>query len=489
MSFVPSFRTARWLRTINLVLQAVLFTTFFAGLNYVALHYNWRQDLTLLRKHSLSAETRSYIENLGQPVKIYVTLPPKSKDPLIEQAYKDATELLNEYAYLSQASNGARISIEPLDVFLNSQKATQLGIDQTNAIIVICGDKRRVITTAELYRIENKEKKAFTGEQAFTAAILDVSSSEKKVIYFLTGHGELKLESVDPQNGLSELRSQLQQRNFDVQTLNLSSERAIPDKAALIVSAGPQNLFTPFEEELLRQYLTNKAGRFLLLLPHGHAQHGLENLFYDWGIVAKDVVIYDPTPAAHNDNGDLLLSATRNKHPVTELLANNDIQVSFGLCRSFNLNPSRRADESIIATELIKPSPAAWGEKNYLRVPERDASDLKADLLCVAYACERVTTKANLPFSIRGGRMVAVGNANFIANGRISYFGNLTFGLSAINWLVDSDTQLNIPARPIEKFQLNLSTEQLLHLRYSLLFGLPAAAALLGLIVYWTRRN
>ena len=31
-----SFRTARWLRTINLVLQAVLFLTFFAGLNYLA---------------------------------------------------------------------------------------------------------------------------------------------------------------------------------------------------------------------------------------------------------------------------------------------------------------------------------------------------------------------------------------------------------------------------------------------------------------------
>jgi len=32
---IESYRAARWLRTINLVLQAVLFLTLFGGLNYL----------------------------------------------------------------------------------------------------------------------------------------------------------------------------------------------------------------------------------------------------------------------------------------------------------------------------------------------------------------------------------------------------------------------------------------------------------------------
>jgi hypothetical protein len=74
MQVIQSFRTARWLRTLNLFLQAVLALTFFGGLNYLALHYSWRKDLTRLRSHSLSAETRAYLAQLDKPVRIIVTL-------------------------------------------------------------------------------------------------------------------------------------------------------------------------------------------------------------------------------------------------------------------------------------------------------------------------------------------------------------------------------------------------------------------------------
>jgi hypothetical protein len=33
---IDSFRAARWIRTLNLVLQAVLFLTLIGGLNYLA---------------------------------------------------------------------------------------------------------------------------------------------------------------------------------------------------------------------------------------------------------------------------------------------------------------------------------------------------------------------------------------------------------------------------------------------------------------------
>ena len=53
MPDLESFRAARWLRTFNLVLQAVLFLTFFLGLNYLARHHaaDLRFDLTRDRRY------------------------------------------------------------------------------------------------------------------------------------------------------------------------------------------------------------------------------------------------------------------------------------------------------------------------------------------------------------------------------------------------------------------------------------------------------
>jgi len=129
-------------------------------------------------------------------------------------------------------------------------------------------------------------------------------------------------------------------------------------------------------------------------------------------------------------------------------------------------------------------------------IPKREPSDIlpiagiePADRLSIAVASERVAVRDNLAFSVRGGRLVVFGNGDFISNSRYSVAANFEIFLNAINWTVDRDTQLSIPARPIERFQLALSAADSLRLRYNLLLVVPGIAALLGLIVYWTRRR
>ena len=112
-----------------------------------------------------------------------------------------------------------------------------------------------------------------------------------------------------------------------------------------------------------------------------------------------------------------------------------------------------------------------------------------ANRLGVVVASERVQVRNNLPFSVRSGRLVVIGTEDLVANYRIAGAGNLNLFLNAVNWAIDRDTQLNVPTRPIERFQLSLSQAELLKLRFTLIFGLPLAAALLGLFVYWSRRN
>ena len=131
---------------------------------------------------------------------------------------------------------------------------------------------------------------------------------------------------------------------------------------------------------------------------------------------------------------------------------------------------------------------------NFRAVPHADADDIRGlpqiepkNALALIIAAERAQPRGNLPYSVPNGRLVVFGSADFATNNGFLAAGNQNIVLNAVNWAIGRE-QLNVPARPVERFKLALNAEELVRLRYSLLFLVPGAAALLGLIVYWTRR-
>ncbi len=492
MTPLHSFRTTRWVRTLNLVLQAILFLTFCFGLNYLARDHAWRYDLTKHRRYSLSPETLSWVQQLRQPVRIVATLSEDNDSP-------EVRGLLNEYFHASENNPIGKITVEYLDVYQNRGETEKLGIDQADLLVLLCGDKRRALTLNELYRMDKGTRVAFQGEQALTAALLDVSSPEKKKIYFLVGHGELRPEDVDPARGLSILREQLRIRNFDVDAVDLGVTRQIPADASVLVSVAPQGKFTSREQELIRQYLSANAGRAIFFLPPGPPSFGLDDLMLDWGVLVDDDVICDIGPNNVTEDNELIIGAYAPDHPVTQTLLSYKMFLHLGPTRSVRAAPGLAAGSGLNTMVLAATSKTAWGEVSYRNrgIPQYNPGvDIKAvrgmnppDMLGVIVASERSPVRQGLPFSVPHGRIVVFGNGDLASNGRIASTGNLDVFLGAVNWTVDRDTQLNIPARPIERFQLSLSASDAVKLRYSLLLALPGAAAILGLLVYWTRRS
>jgi hypothetical protein len=489
MKFADSFRAARWVRLVNLLLQAVLFLSLFGGLNYITLNHPWRFDLTQNRRHSLSAETRSYLDALQAPVRIIVTLTDDADNPELRQAYRDITGLLREYTYVTRQNDKGRVEVELLDIYQNRKKAEELGIEQPNLVILLNGEHRRVLTMGDFYRTKARRRDAFKGEATLTSAILDVSAVEKKKVYFLQGHGEISPDDVGPR-GLSLLRDELRQRNFALAGLDLAQTRKIPDDAAVLVIPGPQGRLQPLEEELLRTYLQTRAGRVILLLDPMR-QHGLENLLFDWGVIVYDNVIYDSNPEEQDDAGNLRLRRFA-KHVITDNLINNQLPVIVGPARVVSEDRGRSSDDGLSVAKLIAASDTAWGAVNYrLRVPRayvagQDLRDRTG--LGVMVVSERLKP-ANLPLSVRGGRLAVIGTADLVTNNRVINPGNINLFLATLNWCADRDTQVNIPVRPIERFQLALSQEDLGRLRLGLMGLVPGVVALLGLLVYWTRRK
>lgn len=490
MSSYDSFRAARWIRFVNLVLQAVLFLSLFAGLNYIALNHAWRFDLTENRRYSLSAETRAYLADLERNVRIYVTIPADGADEELEQARRDISALLREYTYHTRNSAKGRIEVRHLDIYQSRREAEVLGLDQPNQVVLVTDRHRRVLPVGEFYTTRDLEREGFRGEATLTSALLDVTSAEKKKIYFLSGHGEMRPDDVDRRRGLSALRDELRQRNYEVAALDLSLARKVPDDAALIVIASPQGPLKPFEEELLRKYLTQRAGRLIVMLDPGVA-HGLENLTFDWGVIVYDNVVMDLDPRSLTETNDLRLwrFSSDPESGITDNLINNGLSLITGPARVVNEDIGRSLDDGLRVKKLIATSPEAWGESSYrLRnFSYTPGQDLRGEL-GVMVISERLKPDS-LPLSVKGGRLAVLGTADLVSNDRIITVGNLNLFLATVNWAVERDAKLNLPVRPIERFQLALSAEELVRLRLGLLLGVPGFVAFIGLVVYWTRRN
>jgi ABC-type uncharacterized transport system len=487
-----SFRAARWIRTLNLALQAVLFMTLVGGLNFLARTHAWRYDLTRYRRFSLSAETLAYLRDLPLPVHIVVTSSAQTEDD------PEIKGLLSEYAYATEGNPAGRISVEYIDLYEDRRKTEKYGVDKAGLVLLMCGDRRRVLTPDLMYRWDNKVRKDFIGEQAVTAAILDVSNPDRKKIYFLVGHGELRPDDVDPAHGLSMVRDELIQRNYDVGTLELAATSKIPADTSLLVSAWPREPFTAEEQELLRQYMGAGAGRMVLFLAP-FTQSGLKDLLIDdWGVLVDDDIILDPASDSLTEEGDLIIRAF-TPQPITQALIDHREVLTIGRARSVRPLPGHPAGAGLTVVTLAATSRSAWGEINENQrgvQPYTPGIDIKglpqmepADRLGVAVASERVPVRGDLPFSVPGGRLVVVGTGDMISNARVSTTGNFHLFLGAVNWTVGRDASLNVPARPIERFSLSLSAGDLAHLRYTLMLALPGIAALLGIAVYWARRN
>jgi hypothetical protein len=488
---IDSFRAARWIRTLNLVLQAILFLTFIGGLNYLAGAHAWRFDLTRYRRFSLSPETLSYLGELSRPVHIVITSDEKSDNPEVDG-------LLREYVNATEGNAGGQVTVENVDIYQDRRKTEKYGVDRAGIVLLLCGDKQRALTVDDLYQVEDKVRRSFIGEQAVTAAILDVSNPERKKIYFLVGHAELRPDDVDPVRGLSMVREQLRLRNYDVDTLDLAAFRKVPSDAALLVSVAPVDSYSPFEQELLRQYLGVSAGRLILFLAP-NTNPGLKDLLIDdWGILVDDDLILDPGSDNMSEDGDLVIRAFA-QHPITQILVDYKEALRIGLARSVRPLPGRPAAAGLTVVTLAATSPTAWGELDYAQrgvqayTPGVDLKGLPRmdppNRLGIAVASERVAVRGNLPFSVAGGRLVVVGTGDMISNARIANAGSEGLFLGAVNWTVGRDVALNVPARPIDRFQLSLSAGELTRLRYTLLLVLPGIAALFGITVYWARRN
>jgi ABC-type uncharacterized transport system involved in gliding motility auxiliary subunit len=485
------FRFTRRFRIANRAVQIILGLCLIASLNFLAAKYFGRIDLTQSGAYTLAPESKAYIRELEEPVYIIVTIPNDPEVAELKQIHQHLRKLFREYEAEGMKDGKAHVNIEFVDIYRQRKRAQELAnkynLTQENVILVAMGERTREIRQADLYEVEDNQIAGFRGEKAITSAIIDVSSKDEDKIYFLVGHGEMRLDDVDPLRGLSQLESFLRERNYTLATLDLAIDADVPEDADLVIVPSPQASLLPEEVEKLRRYMSERNGRMIVLIDPGR-RHGMEELFYDWGVMADDMVVEDNGPDFRAQGGDLIIRRFA-EHPITDLLVDYQITALFGQPRPMRTDPGSLKDPRLKVTQIIGTSEQSWGERDYrTQSPAQfdEGRDLKGPITIAAVSTRSAGTE--LGITIPGGRFVAFGNSDFITNNRLRAFGNRTLFFNSMNWALARNSLLNIATRPLESYQVVMSERDLnrILIYYAIL---PGATALLGLFIYLIRRR
>ncbi len=485
------FKVTTRVRRLNLWLQILLGILLYAGLNFLAARHYSRWDVSENRRNSLSPESVAYVKNLREPVEIYAVVSMGRNDAESAAIVRDFNTLFRQYEYASNKS--APITARFINAHIENKRAEELaarfGNDLEECVIVASGNRFKRIPILEFYSVEDGARKDFKGESLISSAILNVSTGKDTKIYFLKGHGEMSIKSPNGSRGLSEYASALAARNYKVEELDLSETKDVPEDADMLVIAGAKSTFLPREIDALRKYLLKENGRGVVFLEMGSLL-GLEDIFYEWGIMSDDMLILDSGGDYESASGDLIArSFPRKPHPIVKYLIDSGTPVQFGSARPVRPDMGSPIDETLKIFPIILSSPTSWAERSYVRggLQKYDESSDLIGPLPLAMVATR-SAGGDLGLNIPGGKLAVFGDENFIANKWFNRLGNSKLALNVVDWMFEENNMLNIPPRPLKTFSLTLSQGDTISLAWRFLL-VPAVALLLCIAVFVARRR
>jgi ABC-type uncharacterized transport system involved in gliding motility auxiliary subunit len=478
---LKGFRRKAFLFSSNLVFIILLVLAILVLVNVIFSRYHARFDFTEDKVHSLSPETIQILKNLNKDVSLRCFFLEKS------DSHFRMERLLERYAEVTK-----RIKVAFIDPDKNPQEAQKNQVSGNfTTTIFACGDKT--------------DRTSSVKEEDITNSIIKVSRSGQKVIYFLTGHGEKKIDD-SSENGVSWIKNNLEKLAYQVKPLDYALPGRIPKDCALLVLAGPEIELSADEWTTVRDYV-HQGGRALFLIDPGQVP-GLVGHLAEFGVKLENDYIYDEMAAYIVGDERWALTASFGSHPITERLR---YAAFFPFTRT--VGPAEKKPEDVTVTVLANSNnaptatnPGAWSERDFNEKPVKfDKGKDKEGPLPMAVAVTVKTkseAQAAAPPSAKPeplakaeaageGRLAVFGDSDFATNRFYYYNNNPANGmllLNAVNWLAEEADLISIPPRTPSLHVMRLSNARKRAIVWICLIILPLLVLSLGLSI-WNRRR
>ncbi|MBV9170239.1 MAG: GldG family protein [Chloroflexi bacterium] len=430
-------------------------------LNVLGSRYQQKWDLTQNHQFTLSQQSIQVAQSLPQPVHVIGFL------TNTDSRKQDFQTLLSDYANRS----GGKLTYEFIDPEARPGDAIAAGVTQTGTIVYQMGDK--------------KQNSTGTTENDITTALVKLIRPTQK-LYFTSGHGERSLDGTGPQD-FGTLKQQLERDNYATATLDLVTQKAVPDDAAALVIGGPTNPFLAEEMDALRAYI--QGGGKLIVMVGPQSKAGLNDLFQQYEVAFTGNLVVDPQNGLPQDPRVVVVDSY-GQHEITQ----NMRDLTFFPASTNITYPSQpTGGASIVA--LAQSSNRSWGNTNTQQIQQQQSDPTGPLALAVAVDSTPPSNPNGpaptpTPGSAPGNRLVLIGSPDLVSNNALQQVpGNETFFENSANWVANQDTLINVrPPDTSNTHSMVLTGPQMNLVAYSSFLFLPLAVLAAGAAVWWTRR-
>ena len=470
-NLLRALKTRSAVHGTNSLVLVVIFLGILVFINLIAFRHNQQFDFTESGFYTLSPQTKKIIASLPREVRLTAFFQIDSPE---KKLFQDRMQSILE--------SSDKVSLSFIDPDKNPAITKQYGITTYGTVVLESGKKESKIRDPNEANLIN--------------GILKVTKDEQKVIRFLEGHGEKRIDDFENQ-GFSTVKGALEKDGFKVEKLLLLQSGEIPDDTELFIIPGPEKPILPEEQELIQEYL-DKGGSVLLLLdPQSKA--GIENFLKQWGIDTPDSFVIDPMSKLFGGDYAAPVVSQYVAHKIT---SDFTLPTIFPLLRTVTAIKSTSAD----TTEFLLTGANSWGETNLDVLKEGksqfdEKSDIKGPVSVAVVSTREVSTEgtkepeknnksdatANLK-SIKKAHLIVIGDSDFAGNQYFNFSGNGDLFLNIASFLAEEENLISIRPKERKNSPLSLTSDQgMLILMLGLLT--PSFVIFIGVRTWWRRRR
>jgi ABC-type uncharacterized transport system involved in gliding motility auxiliary subunit len=441
--------------------------------------YSLRWDLTQNQSQSLSAVSRTLVQEVNKPLTMTAFIPEGSPE---RQRAREVLEL-----YTSQ---NPKISFTYLDPERDPIRANAAGFRRNGNVLLEYEGRKQLAETPT--------------EEAVSEALRRLLQKQQKKIYFLTGHGERS--GPQERRGYQVAQKALKNEGYALAELNLMRESDVPKDAAVLIIAAPQKDLLPNEVAALGRYLDRSGRIFLLLDPYHDA--GLKNLLAGYGVTLDDGMIFEINQLTQDR---AILSPIVTQYPPHRITREFTLATIFPFARPLFLNKDVKTATLV---PLVETSPTSWEKlgKDWQKDWQKDKkslydekTDKKGPFTIAALVepkltkkpeespkppakPEQKTTTPEKPQENAQAYLTVFGDADFASDEFFNQLGNGDLFLNTVNFLSAEEKQIIIRKTSGNLEPLLLTGWKIFIVFFVSVILLPLAMLIAGVAVYVRRR-
>lgn len=420
----------------NTAIMSLVFLVIIGLIAGMSVKYKVRVDLTKDSRYTLSAHTVKILKSLKEDVEAIAFY---RSDERTRQAMSD---LLSEYSYHSP-----KFSFRFVDPDRDPIETAKFEVTSYRTTVLKYGDKHEVIGTES----ENK----------LTNSLLKLISKDIKVFYFVSGHGEKRIDSQE-ENGYSYIKEAIERENHQVRDLLLISAEKVPEDAAVLVVSGPETDYLQAELDKITAFV-KKGGRVMFMVDPSGGLTRLISYLRGFGFELTNDLIFDKMSQVSGGNIAIPVVVQYHKdHPVTRDFAQFTY---FPFARSVHI----KEEPAKGSWDLAKTSDKSWAVTSDLKKLTKADEEFDADkhkrgpISMVAVTAVEVNLGDNKAegnkakdSKVEGnkagegqdslktwGKILVTGDSDFASN-KFMKGGNKDFLLNMLNWLAEEDILISV---------------------------------------------